>query len=209
MREECFPLETVCVATISDHDMIGLQVGKTDPEPKIKPVDPPFRMSRTLIKRLANRESKLYKHSVELINDARIRLDQYRASGVDLPSHKIWDELKARLKQYYSETDLKLRDTRWKQYNRMNKLLKFNSNKSIPQQVADKAKAMLYFKNLQKVKIQNIKQDKPLILTGSGMEKSAANFSSSLLNSEMHKIKSPACFPAMETWQGIMKRINR
>jgi len=206
MIDECCPIETICAASISDHDMIGLQVGLTDLEPKIKPVDPPFRMSRTLIKRLANRDSKLYKHTVELIDDARIRLDQYREAGIELPSHQIWNELKIRLKEYYSETDLKLKHSNWRKYDRMNKLLKYDPNKSIPQQVADKAKAMNYFKNIQKEKIQNIKQASDFNWIRDGEE--CSNCSFSMLNLEMLRIKSLTSFPCRGRLRVIMNRTN-
>ena len=78
--------------------MVGAEF--RNPEEKIKPTDPYFRMSRYLIKQLANPNTKVYKNTIDYFDFARGYLDELTAEGVDDAAHIVWDDVKRKIMDF-------------------------------------------------------------------------------------------------------------
>ena len=149
------PVDTIAAAAISDHDMVGAEF--RNPEERIKPTDPYYRMSRYLIKQLANPNTKVYKNTIDYFDFARGYLDELTAEGVDDAAHIVWDDVKRKIMDYYKEVDRKHRNQQWKINNKMNAALIYNQHEPMAEQVKRKTEATEFFKRKQQEKIQNIK----------------------------------------------------
>ena len=108
LTQDCQPLQTICAATVSDHDAIGMSYKLDIPRDKIE--EPHFRMSRAFLKAVANVNSDLHKTVIEIIDTTAELLRQYIQNGDDHPAHKVWDEFKVIIKKLFQSEDSKHKD---------------------------------------------------------------------------------------------------
>lgn len=94
-------------------------------------------MSRHLIKQLANKESKVYRYTVEYLENAEKQIQELKRNGNTLAAHEAWEDTKTSIVNYYKEEDNKLRKQRWHYNNMMSAKLIYDPDKPIPERLTE------------------------------------------------------------------------